>query len=52
MTYQSNPFDRCRQGQAKRAFLTDKNGLAVSLEISSASTNIKEINRYDGKFVY
>ena len=40
MTAGSNPTaDRSKQGKAKRHILTDKNGIPLSVVISSASTH-------------
>jgi hypothetical protein len=39
MTAGSNPTDRSKLGKAKRHILTDKNGIPLSVVISSASTH-------------
>jgi hypothetical protein len=35
-----NPVDRSKLGQAKRHILTDKNGIPISVVISSASIHM------------
>ncbi|HXT83300.1 MAG TPA: hypothetical protein VN704_03045 [Verrucomicrobiae bacterium] len=39
MTVGHNPTDRRKLGRTKRHILTDKNGISLSVVISSASTH-------------
>ncbi len=39
MTVGNNPTDRSKLGRTKRHILTDKNGIPLSIVISSASTH-------------